>query len=71
MASKEGLAIYARERGEAPTRGDIDATTYLPPVMIPEPGNTYFDMHDWVQGVAARQKVRGIMVELLKNRRID
>ncbi len=71
MASKEGLAIYARERGEAPTRNDIDATTYLPVEMIPEPGIDYFDVHDWVQGVTARQKVRGIMVEMLKNRRND
>ncbi|MEA2953707.1 MAG: hypothetical protein QOD40_1244 [Alphaproteobacteria bacterium] len=71
MASKEGLAIYARERGEAPTRNDIDATTYLPAEMIPEAGVTYFDMHDWVQGVTARQKVRLIMLEMLKNRRND
>ncbi len=71
MASKEGLAIYARERGEAPTRNDIDATTYLPVEMIPELGINYFDVHDWVQGVTARQKVRGIMVEMLKNRRND
>jgi iron(III) transport system substrate-binding protein len=71
MASKEGLAIYARERGEAPTRNDIDATAYLPAEMIPEPGVNYFDMHDWVQGVTQRQKVRAIMLEILKNRRND
>jgi iron(III) transport system substrate-binding protein len=71
MASKEGLTIYARERGEAPTRIDIDARPWLPPEMIPEPGKDYFDMHDWKLAVTARQKVRNIMLELLKNRRID
>jgi iron(III) transport system substrate-binding protein len=71
MASKEGLTIYARERGEAPTRLDIDATQWLPRDMIPEPGVDYVDMHDWTVAVVARQKVRNIMVELLKNRRAD
>jgi hypothetical protein len=65
------LTIYARERGEAPTRLDIDATQWLPRDMIPEPGVDYVDMHDWTVAVVARQKVRNIMVELLKNRRTD
>jgi iron(III) transport system substrate-binding protein len=71
MASKEGLTIYARERGEAPTRIDIDASQWLPKEMIPEVGVDYFDMHDWNLAVTARQKVRLIMLELLKNRRND
>jgi hypothetical protein len=29
------------------------------------------DMHDWTVAVIARQKVKNIMIELLKNRRID
>jgi iron(III) transport system substrate-binding protein len=71
MASKEGLTIYARERGEAPTRIDIDARQWLPSEMIPEAGVDYMDMHDWTVAVIARQKVKNIMIELLKNRRID
>jgi iron(III) transport system substrate-binding protein len=71
MASKEGLEIYARERGEAPTRADIDASQWLPVRMIPQPGVEYFDIHDWTQGVVARQKVKNIMIEMLQNRRID
>src|SRR5262249_30048024 len=30
LATKEGLQIYARTRGEAPTRSDIDARSFLP-----------------------------------------
>ena len=71
MASKEGLEIYARARGEAPTRNDIDALSYLPADLIPQDGGSYFDMHDWKTGVIARQKVRTLMQELLKARRND
>jgi iron(III) transport system substrate-binding protein len=68
MASKEGLMIFARARGEAPTRNDIDAAAFLPPEIIPEEGADYFDVHDWVKGVTARKKVMVIMQEMLRNK---
>jgi iron(III) transport system substrate-binding protein len=68
MASKEGLEVFARARGEAPTRNDIDAAAFLPEQVIPEAGATYFDMHDWVMGVAQRKKVMTIMQEMLRNK---
>lgn len=66
MASKEGLEVFSRARGEAPTRNDIDAAAYLPVEIIPEQGAEYFDVHDWEKGVAARRKVMAIMREMLK-----
>jgi iron(III) transport system substrate-binding protein len=68
MASREGLEVYARARGEAPTRGDIDAAAFLPPEIIPQPGGNYFDMHAWETGVTERQKVQAVMKELMKSR---
>ncbi len=68
MASKEGLEIFARARGEAPTRADIDAAAFLPAEFIPEKGVDYYDVHDWATAVAARRKVMAIMQELLKNK---
>jgi iron(III) transport system substrate-binding protein len=71
MASKEGLEIYVRARGEAPTRNDIDALSFLQPELIPQDGQSYFDMHDWNTAVIARQKVRTLMQDLLRARRND
>jgi iron(III) transport system substrate-binding protein len=68
MASKEGLEIYARARGEAPTRSDIDALAFLPAELVPQAGATYFDMHGWESGVVERQKVQALMKEMLKSR---
>lgn len=68
MASKEGLEVFARARGEAPTRDDIDATAFLPAEFIPQKGVSYYDVHDWSTAVAARKKVMGIMRKLLKDR---
>jgi iron(III) transport system substrate-binding protein len=71
MASKEGLELYARARGEAPTRSDIDALSFLPAELIPEAGADYFDMHGWELGVVERQKVQALMKEMLKSRSND
>jgi iron(III) transport system substrate-binding protein len=68
MATKEGAETYARARGEAPTRKDIDAHSYLPAELIPQEGVEYFDMHGWDAGVMQRQKVRALMQDLLKRR---
>ena len=67
IASKEGLEVFSRARGEAPTRNDIDAEKYLPKEIIPDPKASYYDIHDWTEAVAARQKVMGIMRQLLRN----
>ena len=68
IASKEGLEVFSRARGEAPTRNDIDAAAYLPVEIIPDPKLSYYDIHDWSDAVAARKKVMGIMQQLLRNR---
>ena len=66
VASKEGLEVFSRARGEAPTRNDINAEAYLPKEIIPDPAASYFDVHDWNEGVTARKKVMGIMQQLLR-----
>jgi len=66
IASKEGLEVFSKARGEAPTRNDINAEAYLPKEIIPDPKANYFDVHDWKDGVAARKKVMGIMQQLLR-----
>jgi len=66
IASKEGLTVFSKARGEAPTRNDIDATAYLPPEIIPDPKLDYFDVHDWGMAVQARAKVMGMMKEMMK-----
>jgi iron(III) transport system substrate-binding protein len=66
VASKEGLEVFSRARGEAPTRNDINAEAYLPKEIIPDPGASYFDVHDWNEGVTARKKVMAIMQQLLR-----
>ena len=71
MASKEGLEIYARARGEAPTRNDIDAAAFLPAEIIPQTGAEYFDMHAWESAVVERRKVQALMKEMLKSRGND
>jgi iron(III) transport system substrate-binding protein len=66
VASKEGLEVFSRARGEAPTRNDIDAGAYLPKEIIPDQAASYFDVHDWNEGVTARKKVMAIMQQLLR-----
>jgi iron(III) transport system substrate-binding protein len=66
VASKEGLEVFSRARGEAPTRNDINAEAYLPKEIIPDPAASYFDVHDWNEGVTARKKVMTIMQQLLR-----
>jgi iron(III) transport system substrate-binding protein len=68
IASKEGLEVFSRARGEAPTRNDIDATAYLPKEIIPDPQLSYYDVHNWTDAVAARQNVMGIMRQLMRNK---
>ncbi|MBA2690085.1 MAG: extracellular solute-binding protein [Burkholderiales bacterium] len=68
IASKEGLEIYSRTRGGAPTRSDIDAASYLPEQIIPRAGVNYFDTYDWEFTVTTKEKIRLRMKELLQAR---
>lgn len=65
ISSKEGLEIFARARGEAPTRTDIDASKFLPAPSIPKPGVKYFDTYDWTFTLSTKEKIRARMKELL------
>jgi iron(III) transport system substrate-binding protein len=67
IASKEGLEVFSKARGEAPTRNDINAEAYLPKEIIPDAKANYFDVHDWAEGVTARKKVMAIMQRMLRN----
>jgi len=68
VASKEGLEVFSRARGEAPTRNDINAEAYLPKEIIPDPNVDYYDVHDWGEAVTARKKVMGLMQEMMRNK---
>ena len=68
VASKEGLEVFSRARGEAPTRNDINAESYLPKEIIPDPNVDYYDVHDWGEAVTARKKVMGLMQEMMRNK---
>jgi iron(III) transport system substrate-binding protein len=58
MASKEGLDTYARARGLATARTDIDEKSFLPAALIPRPDVKYFDAHEWDFSVKTATKVR-------------
>jgi ABC-type Fe3+ transport system substrate-binding protein len=66
IASKEGLEIYSRNRGGAPTRTDIDAKSFMPIENIPKPGVEYFDTYDWEFTLSTKEKIRERMGELLR-----
>ena len=68
IASKEGLEVYSRTRGGAPTRSDINAAAYLPEPSIPPPGSNYFDTYDWEFTVTTKEKIRQYMKDLLRAR---
>jgi len=70
IASKEGLELYCRVRGGAPTRNDIDEASFLPPETIPKPGVEYFDSFGWEFTVTTKEKVRERLAEMLKNQDI-
>lgn len=66
IASKDGLELFARTAGAAPTRKDIDAAAFLPtPEAIPLPNVNYFDVNDWDFTLTQREKARLRMKELL------
>ena len=66
MASKEGMEIFSRTRGGAPTRNDVNELSFLPAENVPKPGVDYFDTYDWEFTVSTKEKIRARMVELLR-----
>jgi iron(III) transport system substrate-binding protein len=66
IASKEGLEVFARTRGDAPTRNDIDELSFLPNDIVPKPGVEYFDTYNWEFTVTTKEQVRLRMKELLR-----
>lgn len=68
IASKDGLTVFSRERGEAPTRNDIGEEAFLAAEIIPKPGVEYFDVADWDFTVTKKEKIRQWMKELIEGR---
>jgi iron(III) transport system substrate-binding protein len=68
IASKEGLEVYARARGEVPTRNDISELSFLPPEIIPHPGADYFDSYGWDFTLTKKEEIRLRMKELMRLR---
>jgi ABC-type Fe3+ transport system substrate-binding protein len=65
VASKEGLEIYARNRGCSPTRNDIDEASFLDPEMIAKSGVDYFDSYNWDFVMNTKEKIRLRIKEML------
>ena len=65
IASKEGLEIYARNRGCSPTRNDIDEASFLNPEMIAKSGVDYFDSYNWEFVLNTKEKIRLRVKEML------
>jgi ABC-type Fe3+ transport system substrate-binding protein len=66
MASKEGMELFSRTRGGAPTRNDVNELSFLPAANVPKPGVEYFDTYDWEFTLSTKEKIRARMGELLK-----
>ena len=58
IASKEGLEVLSRARGDAVTRNDIDELSFLPLELVPEPGVEYFDTYDWEFTITTKERAR-------------
>jgi ABC-type Fe3+ transport system substrate-binding protein len=68
MASKEGMELFSRNRGGAPTRNDVNEFSFLPAESVPKPGVEYFDSFDWEFTLSTKERVRERMVELLRKK---
>jgi ABC-type Fe3+ transport system substrate-binding protein len=66
IASKEGLALYAKANRAATTRNDIDEAAFLDPEIIPKPGVKYIDSASWEFTVTQRDEVKARVAEILK-----
>ena len=65
IASREGLDIYARNRGCSPTRNDINEASFLDPEMIAKSGVDYFDSYNWEFVLNTKEKIRLRVKEML------
>ena len=65
IASKEGLEVLGRARQKPTTRSDINES-YASPWEVPKPGVGYFDTYDWEFTITMRDKLSGLLKELLK-----
>ena len=64
LLSREGLDFYARIRGEATLRNDIDPSSVTLPELIPRPGVKYLDAGGWEFGekrLAVTERIKEII----------
>jgi iron(III) transport system substrate-binding protein len=66
IASKEGSEIFARALNMVPVRNDIDASSFMPPEVIPKPGVNYFDPYLYDFTVTTKEEARLRIKELLR-----
>jgi len=67
MASKEGSEIYARALNMVPVRTDIDASSFMPPEVIPKPGVNYFDPYLYEFTITRKEEARVRIKEMLRS----
>lgn len=65
IASKDGLAAYAKTQATAPVRNDIEPT-WVAPDLIPQPGVKYFDTYDYEFEMSQRLGIRDFYASILK-----
>jgi iron(III) transport system substrate-binding protein len=65
IASKDGLGVFSRTRGDSTTRNDVDESS-LPPSVVPVAGSNYFDTYNWEFTVTTKEHVRFGMKEILR-----
>jgi iron(III) transport system substrate-binding protein len=66
MASKEGNEIYGRALKMVPARSDIDAASFMPPEVIPQPGVKYFDVFDYDFTITGKEEIRLRVKDILR-----
>ena len=67
MASKEGSEIYGRALNMVPVRTDIDASSFMPPEVIPKQGVNYFDPYLYDFTVTTKEEARRSIKEMLRS----
>jgi iron(III) transport system substrate-binding protein len=66
IASKEGSELFGRALNMVPVRSDIDASSFMPPEVIPKPGVNYFDPYLYEFTVTTKEEARLRIKELLR-----
>lgn len=67
IASKEGMELFARALNMVPVRNDIDASSFMPPEVIPKPGVNYFDPYLYEFTVTTKEEARLRIREMLRS----